>query len=89
MDIKLMHSQGLSIREIARRTGRDRKTIAKYLQCQEQPKYKPRPPRPSRLAPYKDYLRARMAEGAFNASCLCNAIESFGYSGGKRFSRAL
>lgn len=83
MDIKLMRSQGLSIREISRRTGRDRKTIAKYLQCQELPKYKPRPPRPSKLDPYKDYLRARMAEGVFNANRLFNEIKSLGYSGGK------
>jgi len=83
LDIKLMRSQGLSIREISRRTGRDRKTIAKYLQCQELPKYKPRPPRPSKLDPYKDYLRARMAEGVFNANRLFNEIKSLGYSGGK------
>jgi len=42
LDIKLMHSKGLSIKEIAKRSGRDRKTIAKYLQCQKLPKYKPR-----------------------------------------------
>src|SRR5690606_27642047 len=42
----------------------------------ELPKYKPRPPRPSKLDPYKDYLRARMAEGVFNANRLFNEIKS-------------
>ena len=83
MDIKLMHSQGLSIREIAKRSGRDRKTIAKYLQCQELPKYKPRQPRPSKLDPFKDYLKSRMAEGVFNANRLFSEIKALGYSGGK------
>ena len=83
MDIKLMHSQGLSIREIAKRSGRDRKTIATYLQCQELPKYKPRQPRPSKLDPFKDYLKSRMAEGVFNANRLFSEIKALGYSGGK------
>ena len=78
-----MHSQGLSIREIARRTGRDRKTIAKYLQCQELPKYGPRPPRPSKLDDFKDHLKARMAEGVFNANRLFAEIKALRYSGGK------
>lgn len=37
LDIKVMHSQGLSIREIARRTGHDRKTVRKYLRSTEVP----------------------------------------------------
>ena len=87
MDIKLMRSQGLSIREIARRTGRDRKTIAKYLQCQELPKYKPRPPRPSKLDPYKDYLRARMAEGVFNATACLTRSSLSGTPAVRQFSK--
>ncbi|MEW6523930.1 MAG: hypothetical protein AB1445_10255 [Bacillota bacterium] len=31
-DIKIMHNQGLSIREISRQTSRNRKTASKYLQ---------------------------------------------------------
>jgi transposase/DNA replication protein DnaC len=78
-----MYSQGLSIREIARRTGHDRKTIRKYLHADEIPKYGPRPARPSKLDPFKDYLLGRMAEGIFNANRLLAEIRELGYSGGK------
>lgn len=83
LDIKVMHAQGLSIREISRRTGRDRKTVRKYLQSQELPKYGPRPEKPSKLDDYKEYLQARMAEGVFNANRLFSEIQSLGYSGGR------
>lgn len=83
LDIKVMHSQGLSIREIARRTGHGRKTVRKYLRSTEVPKYKPRPPRPSKLDPYKDYLKARMADGVFNANRLFAKIRALGYTRGK------
>lgn len=77
-----MYSQGLSIREIAR-TGHDRKTIRKYLHADEIPKYGPRPARPSKLDPFKDYLMGRMAKGIFNANRLLAEIRELGYSGGK------
>ena len=42
-----LHRQGLTIQEIARRTGRDRKTVRKYLGAgMETPVYGPRKPRP-------------------------------------------
>ena len=41
-----LHRQGLSIQEIARRTGRDRKTVRKYLKAgMEPPASGPRDPR--------------------------------------------
>ncbi|MEW6048914.1 MAG: IS21 family transposase, partial [Bacillota bacterium] len=83
MDIKVIYAEGLSIREIARRTGHDRKTVRKYLRAKELPEYKPRPPRPSKLDDYKDYLKARMADGVFNANRLLAEIRALGYTGGK------
>src|SRR5215468_3101832 len=58
-----LHRQGLSISAIARRTGRDPKTIRKYIaRGLEPPAYGPRQAgRPSKLAPYLDYLRERIA----------------------------
>jgi transposase len=56
-----LHRQGLSISAIARRTGRDPKTIRKYItRGLEPPAYGPRRVgRPGKLAPYLDYLRVR------------------------------
>lgn len=39
---------GLSVSEIARQTGYDRKTIRKYLQTSEPPRYGPRKPQARR-----------------------------------------
>jgi transposase len=58
-----LHRQGLSITAIARRTGRDPKTIRKYIaRGLELPVYGPRQVgRPNKLTPYLDYLRERIA----------------------------
>jgi len=91
-----LHRQGLSISAIARRTGRDAKTIAKYIERGlELPAYRPRQVgRPSKLAPYLDYLRERAA--AFpdlSAVRLTREIRERGYSGAytavKRFLAAI
>ena len=78
-----LHRQGLSIQEIARHTGRDRKTVRKYLEAgMEPPVYGPRKPRPSILDPYKDYLRGRLERyPALTASRLLREIRELGYPG--------
>jgi len=77
MMILELHRQGLSITAIARRTGRDPKTVRKL------PAYGPRQVgRPNKLAPYLDYLRERIA--AFpdlTAVRLTREIKERGYSG--------
>jgi transposase len=56
MDIKLMHRQGASIREIARRTGLSRVTVRKILSQKAPKPYTPRPKRPGLLEPFTDRL---------------------------------
>src|SRR3954454_3358183 len=60
MMILELHRQGLSITAIARRTGRDPKTVRKYIERGiEAPVYGPRSiGRPSKIAGYIDFLRA-------------------------------
>lgn len=91
-----LHRQGLSITAIARRTGRDPKTVRKYIERGlEPPAYGPRQVgRPSKLAPYLDYLRERMA--AFpdlSAVRLTRELRERGYKGAytavKRFVAAI
>lgn len=55
-DIHEFKRQGLSIQQISALTGFDRKTIRKYLRQFVQPRYDPRPPRPTKLDPYIPYL---------------------------------
>ena len=55
--IRELARQGLSITDIAQRLGCDRKTVHKYLVHPDQPGYTARPPRPSKLDPFKSYVQ--------------------------------
>ena len=91
-----LHRQGLSVTAIARRTGRDPKTVRKYIERGlELPAYGPRcVGRPNKLAPYLDYLRERLASFAdLTAVRLTREIRERGYTGAytavKRFLAAI
>jgi transposase len=81
--IKDMHRKGISISEIARQTGHDRKTVRKVINGDLQPKQKKsQPPRPRKIDPYTDYLQRRMAEGVYNTRKLYREIQAQDYPGG-------
>ncbi len=91
-----LHRQGLSVTAIARRTGRDPKTIRKYIERGlELPAYGPRQVgRPNKITPYLDYVRERVA--AFpdlTATRLTRELRERGYTGDytavKRFVAAI
>jgi len=91
-----LHRQGLSITAIARRTGRDPKTVRKYIERELEPlAYGPRQVgRPSKLAPYLDYLRERVATFPdLSAVRLTRELRERGYKGAytavKRFVAAI
>jgi transposase len=83
--IKDFYRTGISISEIARRTGHDRKTIRQAI---SEPLLTPldRTPRkrpPHKLDPYLPYLEQRINQGVLNAHKLFKEIEAKGYSGGE------
>ncbi len=80
--IRDLYRKGVSISEIARRTGRDRKTIRQTVQAPDilQPQ-KARQPKARKIDPYVSYLEQRMAEGVFNARKLYGEILAQGYPG--------
>jgi transposase len=79
-----LHRQGLSVTAIAERVGIDRKTVRKYIERGlEPPVYQPRPPRPTKLAPFERYLLERVtAYPELTASRLLREIREQGYGGG-------
>jgi transposase len=79
--IKDLHRKGLSISEIARRTGNDRKTIRKILgePLIREPQRRTRRRKVDAFVPY---LEKRMAAGVFNAPKLLREICALGYQGG-------
>ncbi|OAH42028.1 hypothetical protein AX777_22345 [Sphingobium yanoikuyae] len=96
MMILELHRQGVSISAIARRTGRDPKTIRKYIERGvEGPVYGPRAlGRSNKLAPYLEFLRERVtAFPDLTAARLTREIRELGYMGAytavKRFLAAI
>ena len=96
MMILELHRQGVSISAITRRTGRDPKTIRKYIERGiEAPVYGPRMlGRSNKLAPYLEFLRERVtAFPDLTAARLTRKIRDLGYMGAytavKRFLAAI
>ncbi len=80
--IRELYRKGVAISEIARRTGRDRKTIRHIATAPDLS-----PPKPQRQAKackidaYAPYLERRIAEGVLNARKLYAEILAQGYPG--------
>ncbi|MCP3958000.1 MAG: IS21 family transposase, partial [bacterium] len=72
--------EGLAKAEIARLLGRSRQTIYNWLKQESAPKTKRR--RPSKLDPFKSYLKSRLERFDLPATVLLREIRKQGYSGG-------
>lgn len=83
-EIRRMHFvDGRGIKEIARRTGRDRKTIRRALRSDEPPSYQ-RPPKPSKLDLFKNEInRLLKADPEIPSMRIRELISELGYAGGK------
>ena len=83
-EIRRMHFvERLSIKEIHRRTGRDRKTIRRALRSAEPPRYR-RPPGPSKLDAFRDEIeRLLRRDPHLPGKRIRELIEELGYEGGK------
>src|SRR5258707_3678637 len=85
LEIRVLHRHGKSIREIARETGVARNAVRRYLRDEEAARYKPRPPRSTKLDPFKVYVAERLGSAApewIPASVLLMELRERGYSGG-------
>lgn len=79
--IRELHRKGISISEISRQTGRDRKTIRKVIQGPLVKEAKVRKEKVRKIDPYREYLDKRISEGVLNARKLYNEIAGMGYLG--------
>jgi transposase len=82
--IRDMYRTGVSVSEIARRTGRDRKTIRHIVTAPDVlPEAKPRQAHARKIDPYLPYLEQRIEEGVLNARKLYGELRGQGYAGGE------
>ena len=80
---RMQEVEGLSIHEIVRRTGHDRNTVRRALRREGPPRYE-RPPRPSKLDPFKDEVHGLLqADAGIPGKRIRELIEVLGYEGGK------
>jgi transposase len=75
--------EGLSKSATARKLGVNRSTIHRYLKSgKDSPRYNPRPPQPSVIDPFKDYMRGRLETfPELSATRLMAEIVEIGYPG--------
>lgn len=76
-----LSGQHLSIRAIARRLDISRNTVRKYLRAPGVPMAKRRPQRPSKVDPFRDHVRRRVAAGVENCVVLLRELRALGYAG--------
>ncbi|OGW42243.1 MAG: hypothetical protein A2010_01915 [Nitrospirae bacterium GWD2_57_9] len=90
MDIWALKRQGCSIRAIARKLGIHRKTVRKYLENKEFPKYRSAN-RKSGLEPYHQMITDWLSSEDYHATRVHDLVVKQGYQGGyetvKRFVR--
>lgn len=80
-----MARRGVGIRELARELGCSRNTVRRYLKDPTATRYGPRPPRPTKLDPFKAYVLERVAAAApewIPAVVLLRELRGRGYAGG-------
>jgi transposase len=76
VEIHALARRGWSVSAIARHTGRDRKTVRKYLSDGK----RAREPAPSCLEPYREYLAARFADDAHvDGTVLFREVKALGF----------
>lgn len=80
--IKELYRRGVSISEIARITGHDRKTVRLAVSEGLVRPAGRRKRRVGKLDPYVSYLEQRIEEGVLNAQKLYAEIKAQGYEGG-------
>ena len=85
MEIRVMARRGVGIRELARELGCSRNTVRRYVKDPTATRYGPRPPRPTKLDPFKAYVLERVAAAApewIPAVVLLRELRERGYAGG-------
>lgn len=80
--IRDLYHQGMTISQISRETGYNRRTIRKYVTTQQPPSIRNRSTRSSKLDGYKDYIDDRIRDYPLSAARIHREIREQGFSGG-------
>ncbi len=81
--IRDLSRKGMSISDIARETGHDRKTIRRILEGPSNPSPRQRKAKATKLERFVPYLEKRIQEGVLNCNKLLDELRRQGYQGSK------
>jgi transposase len=62
VEIQVLKRQGKSMRAISAELGMSRNTVRKYLRSKAKPRANARPPRATKLDPYRSYVEGRVRQ---------------------------
>lgn len=79
--IKQLRSQGAYIVDIAHQIGCSERTVRRYLALPAPLTGKPRPPRGSKLDPFKSYIDELLGQEVWNAAVIHQLLQERGYDG--------
>jgi len=79
--LKNWFDQSVSISEIARQTGYDRRTIRKYVHSSSPPVYRKRTRKASMLDRYRDYITGRLQKYPLSSKRIYDEILEKGFTG--------
>lgn len=82
-EVRRLHHEGLSLREIAQVTGLSRQTVRRYAHAPGFPEMTRRAGRQKLLDPYEDRVLQRWNEGCRNGQQLYRELKADGYTGGR------
>ena len=86
--IHKLHALGYSITQIARELQLDRKTVRRHLARAHPPAYQ-RAPRPSKLDPYRTWIRTRLAAAPLTVGILLLSLTRFAALAARTLTRLL
>ena len=81
LEVKKLYDNGLSIREIARKTGIHRVTIRKYIKAEEFIYYSSRTQKSYLMENWIDYLSVKIKDGIKNATLIWKEMCGLGFKG--------
>ena len=85
MEMRILKRQGVSVREIAQRTGHSRNTVERHLKREGDAVYTARPAVPGKLDAHKAFLSERMTAAhpeRLPGTVLLGELRARGYAGG-------
>ena len=85
MEMRILKRQGVSVREIARRTGHSRNTVERHLKREGDAVYTARPAVPGKLDAHKAFVSERMIAAhpeRLPGTVLLGELRARGYTGG-------